>query len=1365
MRNIKSKSVIFFFSTLLIAISLFFTSCDNFMNAGDIRKEIEDTIAYNNAQSCDVSFKMDSEKMGEFLGTTQKTLHKGYEVEVQFEINILEYHFETLEAVSYTDKSVSRKDCVKFTELERNDTKGKYKYKIELLEKADDILIRPVCKELPKIFEFAPLPSNTTYPQDTSIKFTFTKPVNKESFTPADCISIYADDDLNSYFNFAEPVFSNDNKTLYIHTKPDVHILAPNGDKTIQTIHVSYDFSTVKDTDEMPVGIQGSFDYKINTSFTGEQKVSVWLPDNTQLGTVGSFAYPGSKSCVVKYSVDFQFNMNQQSYTFMGFEAKSYDDPSVSLDQYVTFTEIDYNDQTGIYKASLKVNENCSSILVNPVCKVLPAVTKYTPETLEAQSSNTPIVITFNMPMEEADAAQTLFTKDNISLIYTDSAGNNTDMRDYFEAPVFDSTKQILTIVPKIFADPAKKDIEQFILRDKKVPYADINVSFSENIVVKEVDRQGNKLALKQDSRSKFAVRYKADIEQVAPAKVDFFVSASEITFANAATFAAANKFTEDPLSDIEDNDEKILQNRTKGEIWIYGKYYDKDSGVKTVYVTEKRTNDVSGKEVSEQAQTTPYSVLNSNGASFKTDKDGNTEFVIPYSIKSDGGAVAISLAVEDGCYNHDDAQDDGVVVIKDCGVFEIAYQSEYKILDEMPLCNDSDIVKFTIETEELFGGEGMKRQKLYKKVYKNFRLAVTEENDIIHSYISYTDKDGEDTIANFTFSTGQGVWYYAMDYECEDPQYTDYSVLQAELSGLDLENSGGTEFTLVVTDDIGNINRKTYSIPQKPVPAAKESFTDKWGEEGYLVYFGQREADDTLHLIRIDSEGDAYDMVNLAIFPEAPYTMYSDYTYKAYFSRADSSTGASIRGPVCEVFDVNFSPTSLEQVDVTEITYANHPNSEDTDVIVHIAEDSWEKYDSIYFSVKDNEKTKKYFKQGEFTASFTEKTYFLYKQTYKLTIIGKKDSETTVPLELETTKLSGEEYDNCKPDIFYRDMRYSDLTWIFTNDYYFNPPFNRLDMYDRVYLGSVSDYGSGADYIKIKVGNGDTELTYTMDDWLIKRVPMNYYPYTGNTHWDCLFIPVWDMEDDRLGNMNGAQEYSDGYGNYFPFSVTNVSYTIFDKAGNSHEYTSNDGSYNINFKKVDKPTYTLTENASNVTCAPSAAGSVYVYALEKQGDEYVWNLLDSATTYSFSQKSIHKLIVEKKLTNDSNRTNDFGFSDPLYVCIGQGENLKASSGKYDYILPMSGTKKSVLVSSDATTFVHTLVTKRPYSECKDWDVEKWEHHRRHIGDYQMDFSETDHSPQKYKIPVTEMDSGDCYCVIAHFADGSTAMSEVMQNP
>ena len=114
----------------LAAIGL--TSCENFMNGGDTRKEIEDAIAYNNAQECTVVFRADA-GTGEFLGSVERTYKVGYESEVQFELNTEDYVLKTLEAVCQTDRSVSRASSVEFKEISRNDKKGIYKYKVKLL--------------------------------------------------------------------------------------------------------------------------------------------------------------------------------------------------------------------------------------------------------------------------------------------------------------------------------------------------------------------------------------------------------------------------------------------------------------------------------------------------------------------------------------------------------------------------------------------------------------------------------------------------------------------------------------------------------------------------------------------------------------------------------------------------------------------------------------------------------------------------------------------------------------------------------------------------------------------------------------------------------------------------------------------------------------------------------------------------------------------------------------------------------------------------------------------------------------------------------------------------------------------------------
>ncbi|MBR6296857.1 MAG: hypothetical protein IKR40_10335 [Treponema sp.] len=119
----------------------------------------------------------------------------------------------------------------------------------------------------------------------------------------------------------------------------------------------------------------------------------------------------------------------------------------------------------------------------------------------------------------------------------------------------------------------------------------------------------------------------------------------------------------------------------------------------------------------------------------------------------------------------------------------------------------------------------------------------------------------------------------------------------------------------------------------------------------------------------------------------------------------------------------------------------------------------------------------------------------------------------------------------------------------------------------------------------------------------------------------------------------------------------------------------------------------------------------------------------------------------------------DTGLCVPAYVYTGSA----STTGKYNLILANGGSKDSVAVSSDAPVFVHTVITKKPYSVCKTWSAKKWETFQKHCGDMYMSFSSTDHTPQRYDIPMTEINAGECYVVIAHFANNKTQISEVMQ--
>ena len=114
--------------------------------------------------------------------------------------------------------------------------------------------------------------------------------------------------------------------------------------------------------------------------------------------------------------------------------------------------------------------------------------------------------------------------------------------------------------------------------------------------------------------------------------------------------------------------------------------------------------------------------------------------------------------------------------------------------------------------------------------------------------------------------------------------------------------------------------------------------------------------------------------------------------------------------------------------------------------------------------------------------------------------------------------------------------------------------------------------------------------------------------------------------------------------------------------------------------------------------------------------------------------------------------TENYGVSDTYYRYNGD-----LCSGEHD--LFFMGVD-AALIASDKPVYVETRATKRPYEECKLWTYDDWNRRgRKHLGDELFIFDETNYSPQKYYIALDDRMSeyvavGECYVVIAHFADG-----------
>ena len=374
LRGSRNKFGMTHFFALLLVILFTLTSCENFLTGGKVKKEIEDAIAYNNAPSVTVYLKSDA-AFGEFLSDGEKSFKVGYDTQIQFSVNTDSYVFDSLEAVVRTSPETSRKDSVQFTLVEADAKKGIYKINVKILEKKNDIMIRAVCKPLAKIGTISPALDANGCLQDSEITIPFNKKMDPASFKDENGkikgISITTADgeDLSDYFD--EPIFDSENKSLNIlplclidDTK---YLLPPDGTKNTLNIEVSYTFINVKDADGFDFTANGTHSYKINKSFSEQENVIVIVQNPA--AEKGSFLSSGEKSCIVRFGFDIEFTLNKEAYIFQGFEAISQN--NVLDESYVSFENRQYDDETGIYKARVRVYKTASDIIIRPKCQLI----------------------------------------------------------------------------------------------------------------------------------------------------------------------------------------------------------------------------------------------------------------------------------------------------------------------------------------------------------------------------------------------------------------------------------------------------------------------------------------------------------------------------------------------------------------------------------------------------------------------------------------------------------------------------------------------------------------------------------------------------------------------------------------------------------------------------------------------------------------------------------------------------------------------------------------------------------------------------------------------------------------------------------
>ncbi|MBQ9909292.1 MAG: hypothetical protein IJM48_05785 [Treponema sp.] len=1193
-------------------------SCNNFLDGGDFKEQLDKDIARAKAKECPLIVTSDP-ATGNFLSYGEKYCKVGYTIDLQFNVNSNDYIFKTLEAVSTKDNSISRAEYVEFTILEGDDKNGTYKIRVKLLKELTDILIRPKCILIPKIAEISPKFESAGCEQNNIIKITFNKEINKESFGDFSCITI-SDGNRNLYEYFNQPFFTSDGKALCYSMKSDNPVLPPNGTKERLDISIRYDFTAIKDSDGIMLDVKGSHDYRITNELKDFKTVKLNLiSDNA----VGSFSSSSTTECAQGYSVELKYFLNNDNYYFKGFEAFNPADNTINFSDKVSFTNITRDNENRIYTATMIITDELEELAIRSLCLLQPMAISHTPaSSSDVNFANIPIEIKFNMPMEDKTTSPetSQFKYKNIYITY-----DGIPIDEFFEVPVFNSDKTILSIVPK------GTQLTNII----KTAYINVEVTFSDKITIVS---DGISLPIKQNENTSFTVRYKSDIEKIAPVKEDLFITRYKISLEGKADSEKANSISESgkfTVADFNDNDsESILRNRTSGIIYIYGKYYDQDSGVKSVAVTEQRIKDSKAVDVAESVS--KAEIYTTDNASIVTD-GYYTSFCIPYELKSDDGAILINVTAIDACGNSSETQ-----VIKAIKKSKIDFSDGYT--NGIPVANnvynesniDADKVEEyvneynkSLTNLSIFTGEyngSFAAGDLNYKIYNNTNLP----GEYLSINCEYTDKNGllhKEPFVYFNNRTPDNSY-----------TYSDEHLEGWNCSLKDIDSLEDFSFKVTVTDDMNLTYEEIFTFPPKITNIILTHVSGTTRRVDFAL-----EKNGSISGVRMLRRNNSY--------PKTCDISDVSTTYKSGNLTIGEDSGfwyyrVSLRnnylwGPLTsnEFSKDDYNNESLPLVSLTGSPYIEKtPDPEYLNIVFTVDSGVWNTYDAIFFQYSSGSESY-YFDKDTNICKVPRSTNWLLSQnssnnyTY---LYGVKDTRKSSAKKVTFPDADPLEYDAVPPRFFNTKL-------------------------DPVYGDN--------DKFEIWVSDAETGISKASIVTEIKEL-----------------IPIFE---------------------------------------DSHGYKDSE----ITRFKVYAPVHLIMRHSTYVNNQP-----------------YI------------------KIELEDAAGNTNTQIISVGISETRL-------NGKVNTKKYDLIMQNGAQKDSVAICSDAPVYVHTVYTTRTTINVSAWTLSDWEENKgpypsstlNETGQEFLIFSDTDHTPQRYEIPVNKIASGCKYCVIAHFSDGSTAMSNVME--
>lgn len=915
-------------------------------------------------------------------------------------------------------------------------------------------------------------------------------------------------------------------------------------------------------------------------------------------------------------------------------------------------------------------------------------------------------------------------------------------VEQYFNTPVLSNNNKTLTLRPD-----ANK-LSEFI-QNLKVPYTDIKVSFQNDIY--GID---NNTEIPFDSSdNSFNVRYISEQEHKAPDQISFFVTRKEINLNTVAAYEGP-KFYLGSLN-LEDNLDPIAgliqQNRTNDFVYIYGKYVDTGTGVSDVEITEHYLYDEYGS--SEDDEKVIAYTKDSENAEFFTDENGITSFCIKYDLyypdaDYTNGAYSISVAVLDAACNYSESV-------------------EFYVFNLKTFSEEFDNCKYL--TNKVLEPEG-KTIEEYREELKNIRISYVTDDvplpTLLFDYIYIPFSDLK-LYCEYKNKTGSLV----KEQLSSDEENETWSL------NLNVDSVADLKLKLYFYDKEWLIAEQDYAFPPLEgffITSIDDCTSSSYNHPHDRVYISETPGTSLVNGIRINKEDHLIQEFQEKVQGNIMAYIDSDWYLQPLYSDLFDwhiPFGNYLYG---EILDLNaikeFYESEIPQVEVKEHTIDDSENDEEDipviKVTVTLADNTWDnnKYDCI---------------QIDSSIGYMENCY-LYKNQYSITLELPQLKEWDVSLYFYGIK-------NYKKALCteYVIPKIENAAVIYDRDgpgLYF-----KHDEYDNFTLKLLDD-GSGPKTGTVNIGtesitlNEENEFTY--------KIPAT---------------TIYELSKIRSGLYD------------FPQRIITVSYTAYDNNDNvSHSTASVDWSTQPKDFALEDFTYNKNSNQLKLY---KKGGSSSTYALKNMQlnlysynnnswDDIASNIIvqeNKNTEYYYSQYYYYSAYIYN-VPSDSfikivEYKPDFTYPAPKYLYTGT-----KNTGKYDYIMANGTSTSSIIVSSDAPVFIHTMITSNSYDECKNWTVYEWEEFRKEAGITVFDMSPVEKTitipgqtitipehtetvegqeitipeqtvtteaqtvtvtenqqPKVYNIPVASIEASQCYRVIVHFADGHTEMSPVFQ--